>query len=64
MQHKKSVRKSDFCFETKSHSVECFIVIIICCLGVTKIKDSVVTLDLFQNVYVPEEISVTLYIQR
>ena len=31
--------KSDFCFETKSQSVECFAVIIIRCLGVMKIKD-------------------------
>ena len=38
-----------------------FVVIIICCLGAMKIKDSVeqITLDLFQNCDVPEEVSVT-----
>ena len=42
------------------HSVECFVVIIICCLGAVKIKDSVeqMTLDLFQNCDVPEEVHV------
>ena len=39
-----------------------FVVIIICCLGAMKIKDSIeqMTLDLFQNYDVPEEVSVTL----
>ena len=38
-----------------------FVVITICCLGVMKIKDSVeqITLDLFQNCDVPEEVSGT-----
>ena len=38
-----------------------FVVIIICCLGVMKTKDSVeqMTLDLFQNCDVLEEVSVT-----
>ena len=38
-----------------------FLVIIMCCLGAMKIKDSVeqMTLDLFQNCDVPEEVSVT-----
>ena len=42
-----------------------FVVIIICCLGAMKIKDSVeqITLDLFQNCDVPEKVSVSL-IQR
>ena len=45
----------------QSDSVEYFVVIITCCLGAMKIKDSVeqMTLDLFQNCDVPEEISVT-----
>ena len=35
--------------------------VVICCLGAMKIKDSVeqITLDLFQNCDVPEEVSVT-----
>ena len=35
--------------------------IVICCLGTTKLKDSVeqITLDLFQNCDMPEEVSVT-----
>ena len=37
-----------------------FVVIIICCLGAMKIKDPLkqITLDLFQNCDVPEEVSV------
>ena len=43
IRHNLSVRKPDFCFETKSHSVECFAVVIICrhYLGAMNIKDSV-----------------------
>ena len=43
-------------FETKFHSVECFVVIIICCMGAIKIKDSV------EQIYAldaPGEVSVT-----
>ena len=37
----------------KSNSVECFAVIIICCLGAMKIKDSVeqIILDVFHLMY-------------
>ena len=40
-----------------------FVVIIICCLGSMKIKDSEepISLDLFENCDVPEELSVTFY---
>ena len=48
------------CCETVILSSD-FIVIIICCLGAMKIKDSVkqMALDLFQNCDVPEEVIVT-----
>ena len=46
----------------QSHSVECvFVVIIICCPGAIKIKDSVeqIKLDYFQNCDVHEEVGIT-----
>ena len=42
-----------------SHSVECFAVIIICCLGAMKIKDCGTNYIRFISFDVPGEISVT-----
>ena len=57
---KKCVRKSELLFWNKVSFCRVFAVVIICLLGAMKIKDSVeqITLDLFQNCYVPEEVQV------
>ena len=48
-------------FALKQSLILSSVFVAICCLGAMKIKDSVeqITLELFQNCHVPEEVSVT-----